>query len=355
VVGLLERALAAEQAVGDTAGIEARLRSLAEVAEHAMGDLARAAGYLRALWDVTSDAAVRERLHGLYVSLGDRGGELRLLGAELDRMAERAETMSQGRALAERLAELAAQAPPDWALQAKAWRFLADLAPTAPEPLERLARVLRAQGDFEAVLAALEARAALSDGPGTLQASRERAQVLTVELSRLDEAVLAWRGVLESSPDDDEALRYLQGIHKAQGDFEAEVAVLEQRIAAAEDPDVRVTLLHEAAVQAELRLGDAGRAVAALERVAEADPDDLDVADERLRLYADLGRHADYIALAEVRLKTLDDPEERLELARRVARTATIRSRDEAALLAWQRVDALRPGDDETLQAGAML
>ena len=355
VVGLLERALAAEQAVGDTAGIEARLRSLAEVAEHAMRDLARAAGYLRALWDVTSDAAVRERLHGLYVSLGDRGGELRLLGAELDRMAERAETMSQGRALAERLAELAAQAPPDWALQAKAWRFLADLAPTAPEPLEHLARVLRAQGDFEAVLAALEARAALSDGLGALQACRERAQVLTVELSRLDEAVLAWRGVLESSPDDDEALRYLQGIHKAQGDFEAEVAVLEQRIAAAEDPDVRVALLHEAAVQAELRLGDAGRAVAALERVAEADPDDLDVADERLRLYADLGRHADYIALAEVRLKTLDDAEEQLDLARRIARTATTRSRDEAALLAWQRVDALRPGDDETLQAVAML
>ena len=345
VTALWERALAADEAAGDTSGRVERLGALAELAERHLGDRARSAGYLRSLWDLTHDAGTRDRLHGLYVALGDRDGETRLLAAELERVPD-----DQARAIATRLAALAEGPPPAYDLQTRAWERLAALDPEDAEPLDALARIARATGDLPLLERRFAARAALADGAGADAAARERALLLTRELVQLDAAVEAWQRRLAQQPDDEEALRYLQGIHAARGEHEAEVEVLERRIGFATDDGVRVALLHEAAVQAELRLGAPDRAIHALERVAALRPDDPEVQDELLRLYENVERHDAFLALAERRLETLEDYE-RAELQRHIARLRTHLGQGPLARAAWDRVHEAVPGDVEALEA----
>lgn len=344
---LLETAADAEAAAQGRPAVE-RLKALATLAEERLGDPRSAAVYLRPLLDVPAEAeAARVALHRLYGATGDRDGEIGLLELEL-RAADAPETR---RALAERLASLADTEPPAPAAKTLALQTLAALAPDEPAPRERLLEHLRAVGDVEGLDEALAAAWRASPGEAALPALRERARLLADLLDRPAEAIALWRAALEHAPDDDEALTRLQTARAAAGDHEAVWTLLGRRAVARGAGEGAARLWREAAVVAEVQLGDPARAVEAWRAVRAAAPGDAEAPGELLRLLAEAEDWAAFAALAEAQLEA-GAGDERVELARQLARALDGplgRAADAAAV--WQVVLDGAPADPEALAA----
>jgi tetratricopeptide (TPR) repeat protein len=339
---LLDAAAAACAAQGEDDRLHELWVDLAALAERRQGDVAGAAVYVHHLWSATRNPDARDALRRMYRAAGDRAGELALLAQEL---ADVDDTHPEAESRAELLLSVAGQPPAAPDLQELALRRLAALRPASPEPLDGLLTLLRTQGRSNELIEALAERARRSDDDDAVPFLRERALECTRAAADLDAAIAAWDAVLERAPHDDEALRYLQGIYASRQEHDAQIAVIERRVAAATSPEVRVALLREAAVQIELRLGDTERAATCWERIAEVRPDDPDVMDERLRLYETDERWTAFIPLAERRLPGMEAGEA-VGLAQQVARL--VDAGDPAvALEAWLRVQRFNPADVE--------
>ena len=345
---LLDAAAVASEAEGELDVLHEIWVDLAALTEARLGDVSGAAIYIHRLWSATRNPDARDALLRMYRTAGDMAGERALLAQEL---ADVNDDHGEAAARADRLLAAASRAPAATDLQEVALRRLAAIHPTDPAPLDGLLPLLRAQARTHDLLAALAERAARSVGAEAVPFLRERALELTRAATDLDAAIAAWDAVLAHEPADDEALRYLQGIYASRQEHEAQIGVLERRVAAATSPEVRVALLREAAVQIELRLGDTARAVACWEQIAAELPDDPEVMDERLRLYESDERWDAFVPLAERRLPTLE-PADALVLAQQVARLVDAEDAG-VALAAWLRVQQLSPEDTEAA-AGAV-
>ncbi len=106
-------------------------------------------------------------------------------------------------------------------------------------PADRAARaaiidLLRVEGRWEDLVGERRAEAAdLADGATAIRALREAAWVLEDRLGRPADAALAYREVLDRSPDDPHALAALIRCRAAAGDRDGLIAALEQRVDAA--------------------------------------------------------------------------------------------------------------------------
>jgi tetratricopeptide (TPR) repeat protein len=315
---------------------------LAALTEARLGDVVGAAAYVHRLWSATRNPDARDALRRMYRTAGDRAGERALLAQEL---ADVDDGHPDAARRAEELLAVASEPPAAPDLEEVALRRLAGLRPTDPAPIDALLVLLRAQARSADLIEALGVRAARSGALEAVPFLRERALERTRAGADLDAAIADWDAVLERVPDDDEALRYLQGIYASRQEHEAQIAVIERRVAAATAPEVRVALLREAAVQIELRLGDTQRATTCWERIAEVLPDDPEVMDERLRLYETDERWTEFVPLAERRLPGMEAGEA-FGLAQQVARL--VDGGDAAvALEAWLRVQRFAPTDVE--------
>lgn len=329
---------------------EGLVRELAELAEHRLGDLRLAAVYLEPLARREAPpGALHAELRRLYEAAGDREGALGLLGLELDA----APTNALRAATAERLVELAAQPPVDVAALSRGYEALTALHPDDLSLLDAWIDHLRVSGDAALLADMLHRRWSCAPEPAALPLLRERARLLAGPLDRPDDAAEAWRAVLAEVPADLDALAALQVLEEARGDDEAVLALLLRRHAAllGEPPAARRAVLREAAVVAEVRLGDAARAIDVWLRALGDEPDLDEAQDELLRLYAELARWTDFVALGERRLPALDLAD-RVDLARRLARvTADELGRPRDAERFWRAVCDAAPDDPEALAA----
>ena len=317
---------------------------LADLSERKLTDLRLAAIYVRKLWEATRNADARDALHRLYGAAGDRDGELGLLALEL------AETEGPPAiALAQRLQAFADEEPRSPMHVEAAVRRLVALQPDDVEAVDDLISLLRSSGRALELLDVLALRAERTPGEDALPFLRERAVLLTEDGDDLAVAAASWETLLSRKPDDDEGLRYLQGIHEAAQDAEAAAAVMQRRIDVAATPEVRVSLLRELAVRAELRLGEVPRAAACWEAISALLPEDTEAIDERLRLYEMDERWDAFLPLANQRIHTLE-PAEAAELSRQVARLAEAEGSEEA-VASWERVQAYAPDDAEAAQS----
>ncbi|MCA9541867.1 MAG: hypothetical protein KC620_23380, partial [Myxococcales bacterium] len=257
---------------------------LADIIAGPLGDAATGVAWLEPLLDVP---AARQRamiaLRGLYSATGDRRGAMQLARTEL------AEASPETRAAAaERLAALAEAEPIDLGALADALRVLVDQRPEDEALFERALTVHRLNDDRPALASLLGRRWHRAPSPARLDALRERARLLD-ELHRRDEAATAWTTLLEHAPDDPEGLTALQQIEARRGDDGAVFTLLWRRQNLATEATARIALLREAAVVAELRLGDMARAAEAWRTVRAFLPDDAEALDELMRLAEERG------------------------------------------------------------------
>lgn len=299
------------------------LTELADLAEFRLEDPRLAVVYARQLLtDAPEDETHRARLNRLYTALGDREGQIGLL--ELDLVSAPTEERP---VLAERLVTLATVDPVLHGPRRRGLQALAELAPDDISRWARLADALREDGSAEArgVLAGVLARVwALDPRPERVDVLRELAR----GQAETGDQVRAWQAVLDVLPDDVEAFDTLHRIHTLAGDDPAAIALLMRRRARTEDVEQRRTWLREAALVAEVRMGDLPRARDLWIEALGPDETDPEALDELVRLAVEASDAQGTLRYGRRRLDQLDGAD-RIELARRLART--VQSAPEAA------------------------
>lgn len=296
------------------------LEELARLAEGPLADPRLAVVYGRRLFDADPESEeARSRLHRLFAALGDREGQIGLLELELV-------TAPAGdrEVLARRLVEVASAPPVVHPARRRGLEALLALAPDDLLRLDRLAEALREEGSVEArrsLAGVLARRWAVAPGAGQVWVLRELALVLAGLGAPTPDVVRAWSAVLDVAPEDDDALAGLQTAHARAGDDGAVLSILWRRRAAlpASAENERRRFLREAALVAEVRLGDLARAVTTWELALTEKPGDFEALEELVRLVEALGDMPALVRHGRVRLEQVQG-EDRLILARRLAR-----------------------------------
>ncbi|HXI55051.1 MAG TPA: tetratricopeptide repeat protein, partial [Polyangia bacterium] len=156
-------------------------------------------------------------------------------------------------------------------------------------------------------------------------AEPEAARELALRAARLYEMTPADRGaaerlytrVLESDPENVDALTALETFHRASGDSVRLAGILERRAGIELDPSARRRMLMEAARLHE-KVGTPAAAIGALQALRTAEEGDAEVLGELARLYE---RNQDLPALCDVlteRARFSEDPSERALLYARI-------------------------------------
>jgi len=192
--------------------------------------------------------------------------------------------------------------------------------------LEPLARELPARVDIQEELASLLLRKEEWAGAANVLRSalphaggddrlRLLARLGALEegpLGLTDTAIERWREILSERPEDPEALAHLQQLYLQEQRWEPLVAIIDRRLALAEDRrDERIAILVVKARALQEGFDDEAAATSTLEALAEEDPDNDAVVLGLSRLYRRSGRVDEGVALLRQRLQDL--PEEAAE------------------------------------------
>jgi tetratricopeptide (TPR) repeat protein len=315
------------------------------------------------------DGLARESLARLYEAQGRFDALYRV---RREQAAREPELDARMRLLHE-AAQLAEDQLRDTTLTAECCREILAHRPGDGLALERMARVLVGQGNFEEAVEVLERGIRVAEKHG----ARSRALELRVELAGLQRrgrqdlaAVLTLLGeVLREEPSHPSAVRLLEDALEEPGPYRAAVAellepvyraanhtaglvqVLEARTEGAREKALRVAFLLEIS---ELQAGPLAQPVAALDaavRSLRELPSDGRALEQCLRLGAAANALTQMATLFAELAAGLDDPSPRLVLLRAEAGLLEQLDRAAEAARVWGQVVALRPGDTQAIES----
>lgn len=198
-------------------------------------------------------------------------------------------------------------------------RAALDIEPADPEALDGLAAVLRASGDWRALVDVLERRRALTRGrteDHTLQ--QEIATILWLRLDEHEAAERLFRRIRGNDRQSAVALAFYDDWYTRQQDWRRAVTTLEQRAELAKSPQERLALTRRAARIAQEQLPGTDKAIDACRAVFELQPDD-EVAETLAALYAGAGRWHALLDLMEERLVVAADVPTKVGLLEQIA------------------------------------
>jgi tetratricopeptide (TPR) repeat protein len=284
----------------------------------------------------------------VYRRAGDFGKLAGALEAELESVDDRSERIRILRELAE-IYERGGRLDLAFEARSRAWLTDVESRETLSE-METLATRARLHGPF---VAALEKGAVEASDPD-LQAElwSAAAQLLEEPLGRPDEAIEAWRSVLNSRPDDDSAFFALERLFSGAARSAELVETLEHHLEVTIDAEQRKAMAKRVAVLYEDALKEREQAVRAWEKVLEIDPNEIEALESLAQLHLAGGSFRE---LAEVYARKLeltppDRKGERRMLLMLSARLyeAELSEPDQAAA-ELRRVLDENPGDEEAL------
>ena len=362
---VLERDPSEPRALGATEGLLAEHENLATEAVEALDNAYRATGNtakVAGLYDVRIKLAdsdgERVRLLGELGALrenelGDRVGALDAWVRAFDLDPRDASLLDEAERLAgatggyERLRGLVEKATTgdeldrssrrDLHLRAAGWYRdrLSDLALTevqlraavaadreSNEAHTQLVELLRAAQGREADLTAALAAWAEAELDESLKKDRLREAAALAEsaLSDMPRAAGFYERILSEDGSDTSALDQLIRIRTTQGHWKDVASLLERRIDAEADPEVRVGFRRQLAEAAQGPLADSERAIDGWRAVLDEAPTDASAMDQLEKLYDEGKRYGDLEDLVQRRLDVAETPADRLAGRVRLAR-----------------------------------
>lgn len=310
-----------------------RLREAAGIAEERLRDAegAIAAYKLAGVLD-PDDADLRNQLERLFKA-SERWDDL-IERIEAD--AARAETSADKIDLLRQIADihwLRRQDPP---AAADTYRRILELKPDDEETLKTLDEIYLRESEWAGLVDVLERRRDLTAiDRDKLSLDLRLAAVLHEHLEQSGNAFSACKRVLGRHPDSQEALRRMEAIDTADGNWDRLIETLQYRAELVEDAD-KVELLSRAASVAETELANSELSAELWERVIAVDPENLPALAARARCLELGGQWEEALdgfrELAEVAV----EPEIRVDVLRRIARLLSERGTAEEAAEAWQ-------------------
>ena len=292
---------------------------------------------------------VAQILEGIYEATGDWVNLVSIYDAELEFIDDKDRRLFLLREIARLNETMGANLEPAFDALVRALKEeFGD--PELLENLERLAAELDRWGE---VVAALTEGVADSYDPDLV--ARMHAKIATIQEEQLgdnEQAVAAWRKVLEAHEDDERAVGALVRLLDLLGQHEELIAVLERKAAHAMDPEeqkgtyLRVAEIYESLLDNPDKATDTYRQML---MVDEMDPTAI-TALERLYLLSE--QWTELIWVYQHKLEREDDEDERRDLRLSIARVYEEQLSDNfEAISAYKVLQQVQPDDPEILDA----
>jgi tetratricopeptide (TPR) repeat protein len=205
-----------------------------------------------------------------------------------------------------------------------------------------LARVLEMQGDVDRLVTHLQAWArSTSAGPGRAAVLMRLGRVHEEVRGDLPRAAEVYELALAEDPEAPDALRALGRVYEKMRRWPQAIANLQRQARQSNDRQDRLRALRRVAVMAQQELGDSELAVATLEQIADADPDDLLALYSLVAMCRIQGRTSVLVRTLRTLVERLDDE---------VAQTAALVELGEALELQLKRRDEARAAYERALR-----
>ncbi len=208
------------------------------------------------------------------------------------------------------------------------WRKVLEFEPENPQALENLLPLYEREKDFEALVDVLERKLNITE------ATAERIDLLDklgliygVRLGNAEKTVETWKRVLALDPThrkaqielkkrflDERQWDELEWFFRNYGDVAEFVRTLETQVKTLEEPADQIAILYKTAKIWREELDQTPRAVRALERVLELDPEHVQTAEILIPIYEEMGEWAKLPPVYETKLAYTEDPAERQPL-----------------------------------------
>jgi tetratricopeptide (TPR) repeat protein len=308
--------------------------------------LARRAGHAGAVGALEEMARSESPLRGaaasalepVFASVGDHLKHVQMLEARAS-----VETVPQERAaLLRRIAETYAGPMENAELAfVYAVRALQEL-PDEPRSLELCVSLVEPAGTAEELVEVLGNVAPKAGDAARGELYRALARI-QARMGEDNEALAAWRKVLEVRPTDEEALESVSRLLTSEGKPAELLEVLRRQLAMAEDPVRRAVVLFQIGVLQEDQLKDNLGALATFRRLLELKPDDTAALARMESLCQKQERWPELADVLAKRIKLMP-PEQSLELKYRLAAVREVKLLDKTGALAlYGEVLSLQP------------
>lgn len=203
-----------------------------------------------------------------------------------------------------------------------AWKKVLELDPKDIDALSALRNIYEQHEQWEDLVSILRRLIPLQEEDEEILGLYLRlASIYQEQLSQMEDAIAAWRRVLEIDSMHVQALETLEALLVAREDWRSVLDILEKKEAVIETDEEKVELLKRAAQISNEELREPTRAIPHYERILEIDPTQVDVIQAVSELYT---KHQDWqklIQVSNLEIQLLEDPELRIERLRSVAST----------------------------------
>ncbi|HXJ23120.1 MAG TPA: tetratricopeptide repeat protein [Polyangia bacterium] len=339
-------------AVSDPATRGRIMLELAALYRDRLGDGDQAAVYLHAVLEIEPENQIAL---AAYAEHFREKGDWAALADLLEFSYERARVAgAQAEELLPRLEEIAAVSEkqlgdPERALAA--WQRAEELAPTYGRAREAQRRILLKAKSWDRLAALLEREAAAQTDPATrIDVLRRVAQLHREKLGNARRAIEIYREVLRADPHDAVSMRALVEIHEREGDWKGLAAALREQIGLTTSKQERVGLLRRVLVIYDERTGDLVQGQWAANEILQAVPGDRDTLVRLERILERAGQPADLVQVLDLHAKHAANPDEKLQLYRRIAEILYGRLQDPTGAAArLEEVARLDPDDAKAL------
>ena len=240
------------------------------------------------------------------------------------------------------------------------WKLALGVAPNDVEIAAPAAAALEAlyteTGDVAGLVKILRMQVGWAGGAERKQLLYRIAGLEEKSLGDTDAAVATLRSILESDPQEREAIDALDRIFEAGAQHRQRIEILRKRIDLAGDASARQELWRRVASLLERDVGDVDEAIAACVSILDENPEDGQALETLARLYERQGRHRDRLEILERRLALVGSDRkraaDRLALERQIAALLEGPLGDPGgALERWREVLGEAPADAEAVAA----
>ncbi|MGE0867210.1 MAG: tetratricopeptide repeat protein [Kofleriaceae bacterium] len=357
----------------------AEILELATIAREHMGDRDRAAELLHQALQVDPmhDEAIARYIDH-FRERRDWRGLIELNEFALDNARQANEPPDELVRRLEEIAQLAELRLGDIPRAIDAWQRIGELEPGSPKVAEAMRRLSARSKMWEQLVASLEHEVATAPSPvHRLTLLKKMAQTYRERQIEPRRAIELYEQILAEAPDDDATLKAVSELYEREGDDAGLARTLrrmleldERRLtdtmarsgkskdAAKEWPVAkraeRLTQLRRLAQLYETRLADVDGVVYASRGVLELLAGDRDAL-ERMERVLEKANDARLEQTLEYHAAASTSPAERAKLLKRLAKLATAREDDVAALDRWEQTLRASPSDPDALAALAAL
>jgi tetratricopeptide (TPR) repeat protein len=344
-----------ERQLGAVADPSTRARIMLELAalyRDRLGDADQAAVYLHAVLELEPE---NQLALGAYAEHFREKGDWAALADLLEFSYERARVAgATTEELIPRLEEIAAVTEkqlgdPERALAA--WQRAEEIAPAYGRAREAQRRILLKAKSWDRLAALLEREAAAQSDPSArMDILRRVAQLHREKLGNAKRAIDVYREILRADPHDAVSMRALVEIYEREGDFAGLANALREQIELTTSKQERVGLLRRVLVIYDERTGDLVQGQWAANEILQAVPGDRDTLTRLERILDRAGQPADLVRVLDLHAKHAANPDEKLQLFRRIAEILYTKLQDPTgAATRLEEVVRLEPDDAKAL------